>query len=311
MYMKTNPADTTEANRNQCRDAIVSTISYADIFDYPMRASEIHRYLIGCDSSPAQVQALLAQQLDAAQIEQHEGYYSLPKRIETVATRMQRAEKAQKMWPQALAYGRMLAQLPFVRMVSVTGSLAVNNVDDKADIDYFIVAADQYLWLCRAVTILLVRIAKVRGVILCPNFFVAESALTLQTESLYAARELAQMVPIYGFGLYNELLARNRWMLDYLPNALPFDAQNLPPQVSIAEPTLVNQFKRISEKLLQTRFGRWLEQWEQKRKIPRFQASSKTPEAAFSADWCKGHFDAHGERVLSHYTGKLANVEKK
>ena len=34
------------------------------------------------------------------------------------------------------------------------------------------------------------------------------------------------------------------------------------------------------------------------------------PEAAFSADWCKGHFNNHGQRTLSVYATRLHQIEE-
>jgi hypothetical protein len=72
---------------------------------------------------------------------------------------------------------------------------------------------------------------------------------------------------------------------------------------------------RALERLLRTAPGDWLERWEMSRKIRRLsrQAGGQLEgqvesEAQFTADWCKGHFDAHGERTLSGFAQRLRSL---
>ena len=43
----------------------------------------------------------------------------------------------------------------------------------------------------------------------------------LDQRDLFTAHELAQMVPLYGFGMYREMLAENDWAMEYLPAGFP------------------------------------------------------------------------------------------
>ncbi len=269
-------------------DAIRTTLAYADLFQYPMTAAEIHRYLIEYETSHSQLEAWLEEAVTQTLIVQVGDYFVLPERESYVAIREARSAKSAELWQPAKRYGAQIARLPFVKMVGVTGSLAVNNVTDSADIDYFIITANDRLWLCRMIIIGLVRAVARTGIELCPNYFLSERALALTERDIYTARELAQMVPLHGFDYYQQMMTANSWIADYLPNATPMDKC-----FGFSKPA--NTYpKRIGEILLKTPLGAALEGWEQKRKIAKFRiAGNAISEAAFSADCCKGHFDAH------------------
>lgn len=284
--------------------AIVMTVAYADVFDYPLTGGEIHRYLAGVAAAPAEVAAALRQGLlRAGTLAQVGPYVMLPGREAIVATRQRRAAVAERMWPAAVFYGRMIGRLPFVRMVAVTGALAVNNVERGADIDYLIITEPGRLWLCRAIIIGLVRLAARRGHILCPNYLLSERALALSQHSLYGAHELMQMVPITGVACYNRMRRANAWADELLPNAagMPF---LVTPQAGAR-----SRSQALAELALRTRPGGWLERWEMERKVRKFSARHPgNPEISLNSDCCKGHFDGHGQRTLAAYADRVKTI---
>jgi hypothetical protein len=281
--------------------AIWRTLAYVDLFDYPLTAVEIHRYLESVPASLDEVMHTLRHSpLLAGQLVCRDGFYSLPGREAVFAIRQQRQRQAVGLWTAARRYGALIARLPFVRLVAVTGSLAMSNVAAEADIDYFIVTENGRLWLARALVIGVVRLAARRGVVLCPNYFVAESALALPEHTLYTAREVAQMVPLSGLPVYQRLRAQNSWVACFLPNA------DGPPQAAPTAVCPVSWGQKLAELPLRTPLGAWLEQWEQARKIARLtQTQKRSGESCFTAVICKGHSQAHQQRTLSAYQTHL------
>lgn len=289
--------------------AIVRTVAYVDVFDYPLTAGEIHRYLVEYASPPEAVNAALADgRLVPRYLDYYNGFYALAGRADIVATRRRRAASARRLWPDARRYGRLLARLPFIRLVAVTGSLAVDNSDRHADIDYLLVTANGRVWLARALAIAIVRLAERAGLTLCPNYILAERALSFDDRNLYTAREIAQMVPLAGFETYRRLRSANAWTHHFLPNA-----GNAPPAHAGAD-ALPRPRRRWSERLLNGAIGDRLDTWEMQRKIRKFNAQLHVNgheggvEAAFSPDWCKGHFHDHARRILATYDDTLKTL---
>jgi hypothetical protein len=299
------------------RRAILYTVAYADIFDYPLTVEELQRYLIAFPASLEAVLETLAGLVSDRSVILKDRHVTLPGREDILAARQRRSAAAERLWPRARRYGHMLARLPFVRMVAVTGALAVDNVEAEADLDYLVITRSGRLWLCRAMVILLVRRAALSGDILCPNYFLAESALTFDEHNLYTAHELTQMVPLSGMDIYRRIRRLNPWTAGYLPNAwgLPgraFDGEDR----TISGSTLAGLQIAAETILSIPLIGSRLEQWEMNRKIRKFSANgtpahriSENPETSFCPDWCKGHFDGHGQRTLAAFQERISRLE--
>ena len=153
-------------------EAILRTVIYADIFSFPLTRAELAHYLISATpvSAEAIARALASSPLLQQELECIDEYVVCARRGAIIAVRAEREGASLLLWPQALRYGQWLACLPFVRMVALTGALAVRNAaahDD--DLDYVLVTAEGRVWLARAFAIVLVRLAQRRGVVVCPN----------------------------------------------------------------------------------------------------------------------------------------------
>lgn len=287
--------------------AVVRTIAYADLFDYPLQASEVYRYLEGTRTTLEEVTAALqSSALRDDLIESQVGLYSLAGRAEKVGIlRRDRAMISQRLWPLAYSYGRKIAGLPFIRMVAVTGALAMDN-EDGQDIDYLIVTAPGRLWLCRALVILLVRHAAQSGVTLCPNYILTERALVFSERNLYTAHELTQMVPLAGLEMYARIRNLNYWTASFLPNAVGLPHH----QYKILDSWPRGKLKAITEAVLRIPPVDRLESWEMRRKLLKF-GSHLSPEAGFCSDWCKGHFGGYEYHTLEAFDRQMSRMQLK
>jgi hypothetical protein len=187
-------------------------------------------------------------------------------------------------------------------MVALTGSLAMRNTQSPDDdLDFLIVTAPCRVWTARAAAVVMVRLARLFGVRLCPNYVLAETALQQDRQDLYMAHEIAQMIPLRGFAIYEAMRRANYWMTGYLPNAqAPY----------YSEPEIRGpgrRFQQITERVLNGVMGDAFEKWEQNRKIRRFAAQSRRAKASaqLDADHVKGHFDDYGCPTLEGYRERL------
>jgi hypothetical protein len=286
-------------------DAILHTLVYADLFDYPLRSEEIHRYLTGYPAPLAVVKEHLHQD---GRLGEHLGsaapFWFLTGREHLVGLRREREAFSLVLWEKAERYGRLIAAIPFVRMVSITGSLAMNNVSSpNDDIDLLIVAVENRVWFARGLTILIVHLARRFGVELCPNYVIAENRLEHGKPSLYTAHEMAQLIPVSGLDMYYRLLERNVWLTGFLPNTSPRHAR-----VGEKGPAMrVGQ--RVLEAALSGSLGDAVERREREHKIPRLRQIAIErggSGAIYTPELCKGHADDHSATVYRRYVTRLA-----
>src|ERR1700730_18354066 len=107
----------TDPGRAALERAIVQAVAYADVFDYPLTAEEVHRYLIGVPATRGSVRTALSTARLVPDVLSRSGRYChLTGREHTVETRRVRAAAAADYWRRAVRYGHLIGNLPFVRM---------------------------------------------------------------------------------------------------------------------------------------------------------------------------------------------------
>jgi hypothetical protein len=286
-------------------EALYWTVVYADIFDFPLTRDELFTFLVAFNGSRAEVDAALERVLvDERGLETDGRFVFLQGRAGTVARRLGRSRSAASLWRYARIYARLIWAIPYVRMVAVTGALAMDNVEPDADIDFLIVTEPGRLWLTRGMIVLLCKLARIPGHSLCPNYLISAGALRLDEQDLYAAHELAQMVPLHGKSVAQRLWTENTWCQGFLPNAQLRSGGGTEDGLA----RLTAAFKVFGERLLRSRPGDMIERWERERKIARL--SRRVPpnvsETLFTAEVCKGHDRGHGSRITRVFTSRLA-----
>jgi hypothetical protein len=287
--------------RRVIEDAALRAVIYADLFDYPLSAAEIARYLPETRSTEEEVASCLDALSPSVPLTRVGTQHCLSGREAIVATRQRRLQYSKRLWRRATVISGILSVTPFVRMVAVTGALAVDNAIEDDDVDLLVVTAPGRVWTVRAFILALGRLLP--GPTLCPNYVISESALELSPRDLYCAREIVQMVPLHGVQTYRRMLEANRWVRTYLPNAV--DDRRLDARAPRA---LSSRVKAGLERIADAAGIAALERWERERRIRRAWTTGRLPNASAILDeqQCKAHYGDHAAMIIRRYEGALA-----
>lgn len=276
-------------------EAILKTLAYSDIFDYPLTLDEIHTYLV----VPATKEEIKTCIEKIHQIRLTEKYYYLTGRDEIVHKRKNRALKSIKIFKRALFYGKVIGKFPFVRMVALTGSLAMLNLSNEIDIDFMLITKSNRLWFARALAVTFGRLMRLLGDRICINLLIAENNLSWSQHDLYSAREICQMIPISGFDTHCKFRVANMWTLNMLPNAL------LNEEIS----NHASALQKLWEVLFLGKLGNQIEKlaMDFQMKIISRRENNST-ETNFTADICQGNFHQHKKWTQIEYEKRLSDV---
>jgi len=281
--------------------AAVETLAYSDIFEHPLTFDELHRYL----TVPAAQADLLNDLKTSPVISFSGGYYFLPGQEALISIRRERERYSLPAFRRSLRYGRILGKLPFVRMAALTGSLAMLNLTQHADMDYMLITTTGRLWLARAFAVTFGRLLRLFGDRICVNVLISDTNLKWSVQDLYTAREMCQMIPITGMDAYWKLRTENSWTTSFLPNATA-----APVLVPVCKETS-SWMQALFEFLLGGRLGDMLE-----RRLMDFQLRKiiKTygtgVEANFSPNICQGNFHGHRTGTGTSFQKRLSALSE-
>ena len=266
--------------------AIVETVAYFDVFDYPLTLIEVWKWLYNNNfefqnsnfeiNSKFKIQnsklSDIINVLDNGSlnniIETKNGFYFLTGRQEIIRTRLERYRFAEPKYKIALQAIRCLCYLAFVEMIAVCNNLGYNNTPLKGDVDIFVVTKKGRLWWTRLLVTLVVSLLGIRRHgqkitnRVCLSFYLADnyldlSEIILKPQDPYFVYWLATLAPVYDRrGIYQKFLETNEWFRNSLPN---FHSVHLIKRRKVDDNRLVKFSKNFDEKLLSGNIGDFLE----------------------------------------------------
>ena len=130
---------------------------------------------------------------------------------------------------KAQVLSSLLKLIPWVKLVGVSGGLAMENASKRDDIDLFIVTSKNRLWISRLLALGLLSLTGQRRKVgdkgkkiagkLCLNIFLEEDCLEQKTKDIYLAHEVLQMKVLWQRDdIYSRYLSDNEWVFRFLPN---------------------------------------------------------------------------------------------
>ena len=215
----------TKIKLSKCEESVYKTLSYFDIFNYPISFYRLATFLISDEPYTAvQLQTALKRLKQAKIITEHKSLYSLKagKRVDAVARGMFSLEALRR----ARFMLEALSKIPWIKLVCVTGSCAAFNKEETGDIDVFIVSARNRVWLTRFFTVLILKALNIYRTDasyvnkVCPNLIVGEDAMSWEHDkNVFVAHEICAMHPVLDRdNTYFKFLSQNLWVKSYFPN---------------------------------------------------------------------------------------------
>jgi hypothetical protein len=296
-----------EEGRAGLRRSILLAILYADIFDYPLTASETLRYLPLRRASPEEVAEELAG-LCASVLSKSGRYFTLRDREGLADLRRRREKICAPRWAVARRYARWISCIPFVRMVAVCGSQVFENSDEDGDVDLFLITAPRRIWIVRTCIRLLSRVKRFDGVPVCPSFMITEDALAVpgSKRNFYVAHQIAQAIPLLGGDAFFRFLDANDWFQEYLPLFADEARARESPQTLRPKPSFLAEW--ILGGRLGDRLERFLHGFTVQRLGRLFPARAIEIRAAFQADGQLSVGDGHLVKVRHLFRERVAKT---
>lgn len=197
--------------------AVIDTVAYGALFDYPMTLEEIDRSLMGVSLSRTDISKLLAQDRTVREsIEGQPPFHFLRGNGDAVARRRAVNRLTRELVASERRAIDLVRRSPWVRMVAFSGATAHGNARD-GDVDLFIVTARGRTWAVAAFLHLAMKLLRRRRTI-CLNYFLSEERLALEEKDVFTASQIVALQPLAGRSVLYRLVRANPWGATFFPN---------------------------------------------------------------------------------------------
>jgi len=268
---------------------IISTIIYYDILNYPLTSFEVWKYLTvprgGATFDDKCTLMAIVEELGGEEIKKHieefRGFYFIKGRKELVDRRIQNDKNSIAKYEIAERVARWLRFVPFVRMIAVTGTLAMRNPEKDSDIDFFVVLEKGRIFTGRLLVTAMVHLLgkrrygkKIKNRV-CLNYFITTGSLGIKRQDLFSANEYSFMCPLFGLDVYQKFGEANvEWINKFKPN---YGFPELEPARYYVDHGKASRLiQKTKEVLINFLGGDRIEAWQRRKQVERIKRNPLT-----------------------------------
>ena len=302
---------------------IFSTVCYYDTLNYPLTIFEIWKNLLNLGKEGESLETAGCRMSEVLKvlngdglkdfIESKNGFYFLKGREGLVGQRIARNKISVLKLKRMRRVVSFLRVAPFVRMILVTGRLAMKNARPHSDWDVLVVLKAGRIWIGRTAITFLTHILgkrrhhkKIKDRI-CLNYFITTDSLEIRNKDLFSANEYFFTFPLFETKNYfQKFRLRNLWIRKYKPNYYGSDQRHT---LCLLDNGLTRWLRIVGENILDHDF---LEKWLEKLELEKIKRNPKSAGATglIEADRRALIFLPHpqGPKVFEKFKAKLDEI---
>lgn len=210
------------------RAAILKTLLYSEIFNYPLKKEEIYNFLI---SSKKINKHDVYKALDSLKeiLKKRDNYFYLSENAIDIGKRKIKEDIGIGKIKKAKKIIKKISIIPTIKFIGISGALSMKNSEINDDIDIFIISERGLTWTTRFLVVIFLNILGVyrkKDSInfadkICLNMILDEDSMYFKNkkQNLYVAHEIAQMLPIFNKDkTFEKFIKANDWINNFLPN---------------------------------------------------------------------------------------------
>ncbi len=225
----------------ELEEAVIKTLCWFDIFDYPLKRDEVFDYLIIDKKTDYDnfLSCIESSDYLKKNTKNKEGFICLKERDidELIRYRTEKEKLSDAKIKKAFRFIKFFRFIPYIKFISVCNDLGYRNANYNSDIDLFIITDKGKIWTVRFFVVGILKVLNLRPKFdfknsksykrkdrIDANFFITTDAMDMESLSInffdiYLFYWVNQMMVAYDRGrYYDEFLNKNLWTENFLSN---------------------------------------------------------------------------------------------